>query len=342
MRQGQMLVALAVVSHFLVACQDSSPAASASNLPTAPDAVPGGAPAVRSSRPLVRVSPVEFHARNQMDWVGVLHNAAMDQLRTEVRQSKPKDLCKAIERISAEAADAVGAKSHLPTADRRKIGKSAFDKVGCRGKGAPGRNASADHFAAEYSLRAANVSQVSSGYVMSSDAWAFVDQITAAGESAGSAGELASELSSITADAQGLSADDQSVIEAMASVSLSSYEYWEQNAVVMAGEMADAYGSCIGSGGGESCYYASSWRQTPLASPAPFLLASNTVRARACEIDARLIWTGDKWGAGAGLAAGLATRTVQGAIIGLLGGAAAGSAGAATYELGRFVWCAYR
>ncbi|MDA1081901.1 MAG: hypothetical protein O2973_09545 [Gemmatimonadetes bacterium] len=287
------------------------------------------------------MTAAEFHARNRMDWVGVTHNEAMDEIRAVVRRSKPKDMCNVIERIAVDATGRGGEKTQLSPAERRAIGKSAIDRVGCRGRGGRTRNASDNARIRPSSSPVMNASRSSGDYELSADAWLFVDRITDAGESAGSAGDLATELAAITAEAQSLSPDDQSVIEAMASVSLSSFEYWEDNSEAMAAEMADAYGSCVGGGGGESCYYASSNPQVQYSLPAPFRLAANTATASACEINKGLIWRGDKWGASVGLSIGLLSRTVQGAIGGMFAGAAVGSGGAATYEFGRYLSCVF-
>ena len=59
-------------------------------------------------------------------------------------------------------------------------------------------------------------------------------------------------------------------------------------------------------------------------------------------IDTGTIWSGDKYGAGVGLAIGLRYGGVQGAIIGLFAGAAIGSGGAAAYEFGLWLHCAFK
>jgi hypothetical protein len=324
-----------IASLLLSACNDSPPG------PVAARAVSGIENPRMTERQKPRVTPAEFHARNRMDWVGVAHNKAMDELRAEVRRTKPGDVCKVIARVSVDLPldsrlEAIGSR-----AATRKIRKDAFDKVGCRGK----RAGSAD-IAGQVSdllnpAAALNVSLGSEDFELSGAAWGFVDQVMAAGDGAATAGDLASELSAILGAAQGLTSDELTVLDALASVSLSSFEYWEQNTAAVFSDLQNIYGQCHANGGGESCYYATS-RGVPLSPGLPlFRLASVSSAAPTCPMGVKAIWTGDKWGAGVGLTIGLLTRTVQGAIVGLVGGAAAGSAGGAILEFIRWQNCVW-
>jgi hypothetical protein len=186
-----------------------------------------------------------------------------------------------------------------------------------------------------------NVSMGSEDFELTAAAWGFVNQIIAAGDGAATSGDLASELSDILASVQNVTPDELAVLDALASVSLSSFEYWEQNTAAIFSDFQNIYGECHANGGGESCYYATS-RGMPLNPGLPvFRLASASTAAPTCSMGVKSIWTGDKWGAGVGLTVGLITRTVQGAIIGLVGGAAAGSAGGAILEFIRWQNCVW-
>ncbi|MEA3245028.1 MAG: hypothetical protein U9Q74_02605 [Gemmatimonadota bacterium] len=330
MNNRLMLAGTIVV--ILSACRDASP-------PVAATATPAGAEAARAAQTRRAVKPAEFHARNRMDWVGVAHNSAMDQLRSEIRRSKPKDLCRVIERVSDDAA-AVPALGSVSPADRHAASRAAIERLGCRGGGNGHRNAASAARAQMPPARPA--AQSSGGYSMSAEAWAVADQIQAAGGGATSADQLAGDLDAALAAAQGLSADDQAVLGALASVSLSSFEYWSANGPAMAQEIDDAYGTCIASGRGDACYYAMSLRASEVHPATVFQLAASVARQKACSIDTGFIWAGDKYGAAVGLSIGMMTRTVQGAIVGLIAGAAAGSGGASVYQLGQYVACAFK
>lgn len=332
-QSSRLLVAIAA-SQMLAACQ-GAPAPTAS--PSAAPAVHSRTGGVAARRP---VTPSEFHARNSMDWVGAAHNRLMDDLRAEIRRSRPKDLCRVIEQLVVDGALDPRAGARLSSDQRRRARKDALDQVGCR-RNAGARSTSGFLRATPGLSLAGNASGMTQEFTLSGDAWALVDQVTAAGESAATPGDLATELSAITSQAQGLTADEASVVEAMASVSLSSFEYWSQNGQAMAEEMATAYGDCVATGGGDSCYLAMSHSRVMQPSPATIRLATYTPKRAMCTIDVGTIWRGDKWGAGAGLAIGLRTG-VQGAIIGIFAGAAGGSGLASLYELGKFIYCAYK
>jgi hypothetical protein len=290
-----------------------------------------------------RVTAVEFHGTNRMDWVGRLHNRVMDELRAEVRRSRPKDACRTLERLVVDGALSARADGQPAIADERRIRKLAFAAVGCgRRDGDAGRASMRDRRPQPPIAFAGNSPGETEDLVLSGDAWALIDQVQAAGGSASSAGDLASELAAISAQAQALTADEAAVVDAMASVSLSSYEYWSENGEAMANAMADAYGACIERGGGDSCYYASAWGSRERGQSTQVRLAANGAGPVACTVDVGTIWQGDKWGAGVGLAIGLRSGTVHGAIIGIFGGAAAGSGGASLYEFGRYLHCAFK
>jgi hypothetical protein len=330
-------VLILATTQMLIACRDASPPPA---VPTAPAGAQAGA-AKDAGSPKKRVTPAEFHAQNKMDWVGVAHNKAMDELRKDVQRSKPGDVCKVIARLSVDAVLDTRLEAGRSHTEARKIRKDAFDKVGCRGKGTRSSDIADQVTDLLDPARALNVTLGSEDFELSGAAWGYVDQITAAGDGANTAGDLASELSAILSAAQGLTPDELTVLDALASVSLSSFEYWEQNTPAVFADFQNVYGQCHANGGGESCYYATS-RGVPLRPGLPlFRLASASGAAPTCPMGVKAIWTGDKWGAGVGLTIGLLTRSVQGAIVGLVGGAAAGSAGGAILEFIRWQNCVW-
>jgi hypothetical protein len=275
-----------------------------------------------------------------MDWVGRAHNAAMDDLRAVLKKAKPRNVCRAIETIAVGTVGGRREFSNLSVAVRRSVAQAAMQQVGCRGKPG-GTMRTAAPLRSEPPTGFPRMVAQSSDYQISAEAQALVDQVVAAADGATTAAEVAGELAAITAQAQSLSVDDQNVVQAAASVSLSSFEYWSANAIAMADEMRAAYGDCVTGGSGESCAYETSWGTPQTAAPS-FMLASSRVRPQVCNINTGLIWSGDKWGVGVGLAIGLMTRSVQGAIAGLVAGAVGGSGGAAVFAYIGFLQCAYK
>lgn len=338
MQSYNRVLAIAVLAVASLACRDS-----ATPNAVAPPSL-GTADARRSMSPRrepKRVTPAEFHAQNKMDWVGVEHNRLMDELRAEVRSKRPKDMCKTIERLGIESDLDRRATDRLSSASVRNVRRAAFEAAGCKGQRFGARHAATLTDRASSQLHVTSAAFGAENFDMSPAAWAFVDRITMAGGDAPEPSSLASELASIVADAHVLTADEQTVIDAAASVALASFEYWAQNSEAMVQEMSAAYGRCVENGGGESCFYAVSGRPVPRTSPRMVHLATNSRAAAACAIDKGFIWSGDKWGVGVGLATGLMTRSVQGVIVGIIAGAAIGSGGAATWEFGKYVWCAF-
>jgi hypothetical protein len=326
-------VVYAFLTVVLSACSEGSPPSKPVTAPMPTEAA-GAKDGVAPTAAGRRVTPAQFHASNKHTWVGVAHNRAMDELRAEVRSFRPKDLCRVIERIAVDSriTGSAGAAAEL-----RQARKAAFDQVGCRGNRSDTRRSAASDLDA---LHAASL-MAAEDFELSAQGWALVDQVMAAGAGAATAADLATELAGITSAAAALPADEASVVEAAASVSLSSFEYWTQNAQAMADEMAAAYGTCVEGGGGDGCFYVtgrSIWR----AAPAPPVQLASYAAEAPCFIDTDFIWSGDKWGAGVGLAIGLMTKSVQGAIIGLVGGAIAGSGGAAVWQYGKYLRCAFK
>jgi hypothetical protein len=321
-----VLIAAAVVvgSIFFEGCADSAPRASAPGVARLTEP-----PALQKKVPAVQVSAAEFHARNKMDWVGVMHNKAMDRLRREIHDTKPKNLCKTIERIGVEVAAA---------AERDRLAADVFDRIGCKGPNGPARFAAFDPGISEAGWTLVSARQAED-FALSPEAWSLVNEVMAIeGETPG---EVASQLAGVSAAAQSLPADQATVVDALASVSLSSFEYWSANANSMAQEFSSSYGGCVGAGGGDGCYYAIAGAPGTRKIPIVRLAANRSV-PRMCSIGGSSIWPGDKWGAITGLTIGALTRTVQGAVIGLVGGAAIGSGGAVVYEFGKFLACAFK
>ncbi len=287
------------------------------------------------------VTPAQYHAQNRMDFVGVAHNRAMDQIRAEVRKSRPRDLCKVIERL-AVAADLGPAFKGSANNESHRVRKAAFDNIGCRGRNGRG------HLAAEQSLPLSGPGFALASYAQGEDAdfsplgWELVWQVGYAADAASSSADLAGMLAAISASAQSLTADEAAAIDAVTSVSLSSFEYWEQNGAAAAQEIQTAYGSCLSGGGGDGCYYATSAPNFRASAPHFMLVSNRGTPASKCEYNWRFVGAGDVWGATTGLTIGLKyAKTWQGAVVGLFAGAVVGSGGANVIESVRFFNCLY-
>jgi|GEM_PF-6932295 len=287
------------------------------------------------------VTPAQYHAQNRMDFVGVAHNQAMDQIRAEVRKSRPRDLCKVIERLAVDAELGPAFKGSR-NAESHRVRKAAFDNIGCRGRNGRG------HLANEQSVPLSGPGFALASYAQSEDAdfspagWDLVWQVGYASDAALSSSDLAGMLAAISVSAQSLTADEAAAIDAVTSVALSSFEYWEQNGAAAAQEIQTAYGSCLSGGGGDGCYYATSLPNFRAPQPHFMLVSHGGTPAPKCEYNWRFVGASDAWGATTGLTIGLKyAKTWQGAVVGLLAGAVAGSGGANVIESVRFFNCLF-
>jgi hypothetical protein len=329
--------AVFLLSLALGACAESS-----SSVPGRGDTPVTAPSATAKAIPRAPVTPAQFHANNRMDWAGVMHNKAMDELRAEIRIAKPKDLCKVLERLAMNADLAARTYTKLSVDKQNEIRKAVFAEVGCRGPKGTARNASHDLAGSLADWRGLNVQASSGGTEFSPEARELVNRIMRANQGSPSPAVLATELADITDEARALTDDEASVIEAVASVALSSLEYWSANAKAMAGEIRDAYGPCLARGGRRSCVSQAAGPSMRPESAATIQLVANQQDIEVCEIHVDVIWSGDVWGAGVGLTIGLKYGGgIAGALIGLFGGALLGSGGGATYELVEYVICAY-
>ena len=334
-----MIVAVSVAS----ACSDATPPrpepvrfvqppdhVAASRAPTA---------SVGRPTPPIRTTPAAFHASNRQNWVGTAHNLVLDKLRDEIRRNKPRDLCKVLERIVLDDATVPGTPPKHRGLESRRDRELGARAVGC-GRGRSAR--SGDHAGASALLPVAFAAP-QSGADVSPAAWGLIAEIDGAFDGAATAGDLANSLAGISAAAQALGSEDASVVDAMASVALSSFEYWEQNAYAAAADFSNAYGECLARRDGENCFLAARGLRSGSTTLGAFQLASFAPRSRrVCDMDWRSIGKADLWGAGVGLSIGLKYATSpQGAIGGLLGGAAVASGGAFLFGASRFAYCLY-
>jgi hypothetical protein len=325
---GSTMLAISI----LTACGD------AAGPPSSPDVVARSTVA-DANTPRRRITAAEFHARNRMDWAGVSHNKGMDRLRAEIRMLKPKDICKTIERLAESVELDASVMNRTSGAKRNEIRKAVLAEVGCRRPKTGSGNASYDAALSDAGWRLVNARGNEGGTRLSPEARLLVNRVMQANTTLRDPDDLATELSAITDEARTLGDEEASLVEAAASVSLSSLEYWTANASAMAREMADAYGPCLKRGGRSSCVTAAAILDAAPSSPVAFRLAMN--RQEVCEIHLKVIWDGDVWGAGVGLTLGAGAGGVVGGIVGLVAGAFFGSGAAATYELVEYVICAY-
>ncbi len=321
------------------ACSDSTRPRPEPGRTLVPPASASGARAAAQSRKIAPIptTPAAYHAANRQDWVGRSHNAMMDALRSDIRRNKPRDLCKTLERLARDAAAEAGARTGRANHEVARDADATLRTIGC-GRGRAARQGDGD--VQEASWDGASVTE---GTDLSPEAWGMIAEIEGATAAASSAGELANSLAGISAAAQQLDPENAAVVDAMGSVALSSFEYWEQNGYAAAADLGGAYGECLERGGGDGCFFAARAAPLPRSGPTSQLVAFSRPVARNCGFGFMRVALADASGFTTGLTVGLKyARTPLLAVGSGLIGAIAASGGAFLYEAGRFWVCLYK
>jgi len=186
---------------------------------------------------------------------------------------------------------------------------------------------------------------------ISPEARGVLDQIGAAVQTAGSSGVLAANLNSILAQMPTLSEPETEAVNAVASVSQSSYEYWEVNTAPLAQQVTSAHGDCLAQYSDEATALQNCMGiNGPPVLPTRFrnvgrshdIMFVANVGPRICHSpSAGDIGEADFVGAGMGAIAG-----IFGSAPGILAGALVGGLGTSAltgwYRVGRLVYCLAR
>jgi hypothetical protein len=224
--------ALGLAIAAVAACRDSL---TAEKTVSAPDDARVTAPA--NIPATIARARARLHDRNKYDWVGRAHNRAIDDFRAELR--KPgimtgrmceflADFVTSPERIPSQRG-VVTAKEWQPET-RLRLRRELCSK----------RNAQVDIRPSVFPPTSA----IAPG-PQSVRAYTLYAKIQNAVDVATSSYDLASRLQIILDEAAVLDETDQAVISIEVSVAQNSFEYWESELPIFAGEVASEYGACV-------------------------------------------------------------------------------------------------
>ncbi len=181
----------------------------------------------------------EFHAKNHMDWVGQAHNRALNEFFV-IMKSGPdrKDLCTLMLKYMADEFRFQDGKPSGTAEDRQNAAKVGVSK----GRICESRLGSTEK---TFGMLASVTRPASAPDEVSPEASAIVTQIESAALTASSSLALAASLDNILAQSSGLIVDEVDAVYAIASIAMSSTEYWEANLVPQTDEVQATYGSCL-------------------------------------------------------------------------------------------------
>lgn len=204
------LTALAVVCIQIAACTDDSRGS-----PRPSSVAPTSPPTARVTT--VRYSPAELHRRNPADWVGVAHNRFLAMAAEELKKPgvRLSDLCSRLQQRLSEPNAFTETERHFPSNWRDYFPQALRETPLCMRRGL-------FQHASGVSAPVALTDFSPAAYALMSDAEAAVnvsDDPT----------ELAGELSPILDAASSLDPLDEEGVQAVVSVTQSSYEYWYDN-----------------------------------------------------------------------------------------------------------------
>jgi hypothetical protein len=255
------VASLVAATGLAVACSDAAitPAASPSFVerPVSPaPAHAGGAASSKGDEQPERVTAAEFHRRNPMDWVGVMHNRGLDVFRAELRSRKHRNLqqlCRDL--IDLALRDSLSPAEHrrMSVDQRRALVEQGLSTTpGCRSVAA-GQSSQlpfAPMSAGSGIVRFASYSESGMGAALqTADVQALLNRISYAVSVASDPNSLASQLDQIVSSAASLDASARDAVYGAASLALSSVEYWNANYPSFEAEVEAEYGCA----GGRTC-----------------------------------------------------------------------------------------
>lgn len=328
------------------------------------DALTSGGPTVSDDAqmtltPIVSDAAVrarsKLRERNAYDWVGVAHNRALDDIRTEMRKPgrRTRNLCDYALDFVTNPDRLPAGKRHLRSATQRESAIAGLAQTGlCRGRKASTHGAS-------FSPVGAPALFVQEGDI-SQAAYDLMGTIENAVAAAADNYDLAVRLNQVLDAAASLDSIDQEVIGATVSTAQYSFEYWQSHLLVYQEEFWGQYSGCatqyrdagyssddalsgcvVGGGSGDGTWSANPGNVQP-RSPMLFRFASHST-PMGCDLGTHF-----KALAGAD-AVGALTGAVKG-IFGGPGGILTGAfAGGSLASFGSFVkstwdlyWCAMK
>lgn len=343
MRLAKLLGSLLVVG---VACKDGAPIQPTATKPLASKIVK--APSVSADKKANSDPKSQFHGSNTVDWVGKAHNKALEDIFASILPRMDSNVCFGIESLAAAPERIPSGKEKSTGQSRNAVARNAMLSTGLCSSDLADAQRRTGRLA---SLRKTTANEPMALDDISPEAHGVLDQIGNAVTTATSSGGLAANLNVILTQMPALSGTDVEVINAVASVSQSSYEYWEVNASILTSQVSTSYGSCLGQYANEADALQNCMGITiPIGTPTKFErrhrdntsgnfgLASNTSFVRRCVIP-EISDFGEPDFVGAGLGAIAGVFGPPGILLGGLVGGAATSGLTAMYRTGTYIWC---
>jgi hypothetical protein len=265
--------------------------------------------AQQSARNAAPITAKQFNDANPMGWTGRAHNALVQEFIGEFGQTG-KEKCKTFERLYLRGAFLKGDSTRLSRAQRVATLPDLL-----RGAGCTSRFASSLQEPAPFAL--APVARVSAN-VASGDPTPYMTAIEDATEAASSANALAATVAAIISQAEStLSGQELDAVYTIASIAVSSAEYWEANTIndYELLEPSIAANCFTVDGEPNPCEYdAAQWSAMDARPPVVFRLASIDTRARSSCWDILSPWTIASIDATAGVVALISTWSPAAAV----------------------------
>jgi hypothetical protein len=240
MRQRRNL-AVGAIALLLLACKDErSEPITSPRIEVPPVAQAETSP---SEARLYTDARANFHAKNYADWVGKAHNKALDDFfaATIAQTGDPENLCSRILDFMSEPGRIPPDKDQGTRERRRAFAGAALSGTQmCQGQ-------LAENPLPKLWLASAirGVSSSASVGSISAAANYLLDQIRNAQAMATTATGLATALTPILSQADQLVSSERDIVYAAASVSQSSFEYWQANLQPLGDQVAVTHGGCL-------------------------------------------------------------------------------------------------
>ena len=175
-----------------------------------------------------KTAAADFHRNNPQDWVGVAHNRALAKFFAGL--TKRGDVCAQMRDIKS-AADFLPPEHRTEHAAGAVVGREMLNDLGC-----PQRVGQTIE---------GTVSLATDVSPLSTAAGAIITQLRYANTYAVDATDLANQYNAILPATAALTPQEAEVINATASVGLSSRQYWDANTPAAQASMTSAYGDCV-------------------------------------------------------------------------------------------------
>jgi hypothetical protein len=172
---------------------------------------------------------VDFHRTNKQDWVGAMHNRGLDRLFAGLATShEPGDMCSQL--------DALVADPQLAPPEHRGEHSAAVANIGRQ---------SLRSLCPEWVGLASGSVSFAQSITLSPEAEAIIVQLRTANATAVTSTDLADQYNAILPATASLSQGEADVVNAGASIGLSSMQYWEVNYPPVQTNTESWYGDCI-------------------------------------------------------------------------------------------------